>query len=62
MINKTGKVIIENDHVTITEFHFEGVDRHIAELEALIWAQGELACALAKTLSNFENTGILAII
>ena len=46
MIEKIGKVIISNDGIEVTGFHFEGVDFGTAQEESLRWAYVELSKAL----------------
>lgn len=43
MIKKYGKVIIEKDTITITEFHFDYKEMKRGEFDAIKWAKQRLS-------------------
>jgi hypothetical protein len=55
MILESGKVIITKDEITVTHFHFDGVDMPSGQVEALEWAMEQLRCAKEEALSFMKG-------
>lgn len=55
MIVEPGKVIITKDEITITHFHFDGVDMPSGQIEALEWGMERLRRAKEEALGLMEG-------